>query len=509
MVMTAILGREGLFAAASRALVRRCDSARSLLLRVCGICALLAAAVTNDTVCVFVTPVVTRLCHQLRFFAALHLPKRFKIIFLQFAACFSVIILFFWHICTDLARRFDLPYLPFLLAIATSANIGSALSPIGNPQNMIIASLSGLKFADFIVHCGPAALIGWCVNSALLIVMFRVELDRPLRRRQSHHYNGHGDAKEDLPSSAVHSGLSDAQQEDDHVLVAAAKDSAASPQSASSSHSSAAACSSSVPLTTAHNSSSICAPSFAESNAETHAAASVTRIAEKVLSRAVVIAMASDGRISALSEPPRTRHDGGISLYARSASSSDGDVVTNECPNEDENKVEIGNTALDDHRSAAGATTIQRFASGPDVDDIFLDDEIRLENASSPSFSMLALSPVSQRRRLVLYAIFLGTLVAFACGAPLGWTAVGGAALMLLADCRADADADATLALVDWPLLVFFAALFVAVAGFERTGVPARVWHSAAPRAAMTAPGGVALFAVLVRPRAGLRANAR
>ncbi len=113
---------------------------------------------------------------------------------------------------------------------------------------------------------------------------------------------------------------------------------------------------------------------------------------------------------------------------------------------------------------------------------------------------MLVHLPASHRRRLVLYAIFLGTFVAFACGAPLGWTAVSGAALMLVADCRADSDADATLALVDWPLLVFFAALFVAVAGFERTGVPARVWQSAAPRTAMTAPGGVALFAVLVRP---------
>jgi Na+/H+ antiporter NhaD/arsenite permease-like protein len=82
MVMTAILGREGLFAAASRALVRRCDSARALLLRVCGICALLAAAVTNDTVCVFVTPVVTRLCHQLRVVLA---PTRMNDSFILYA----------------------------------------------------------------------------------------------------------------------------------------------------------------------------------------------------------------------------------------------------------------------------------------------------------------------------------------------------------------------------------------------------------------------------------------
>ncbi len=358
---------------------------------------------------------------------------------------------------------------------------------------MIIASLSGLKFADFILHCGPAALIGWCVNSALLVVMFRDELDRPLRRCPSHPVRGHGEAEDDLPSSAVLSGLSDTQHVDDHALPTAAMKLAALPLSALSSHSSAIA--SSVPWTTVQDSSLIPVPAFAESNAETRAAASATQIAAKVLSRAVFIAMAADGRISALPEPPRTRHDGSTSLYARSASSSDGDAVTNECPNEVENKSEIGNTALDNPQSAAGATAIQCFASDPELS---LDDEFQLESASSPS-SMLV-SPASHRRRLVLYVIFIGTFVAFACGAPLGWTAVSGAALMLLADCRADSDADATLALVDWPLLVFFAALFVAVAGFERTGVPARVWQSAAPRTAMTAPGGVALFALLVRP---------
>ncbi len=204
--------------------------------------------------------------------------------------------------------------------------------------------------------------------------------------------------------------------------------------------------------------------------------------------------MAADGRISALADSPRTPQ------AVRSALSIDSDEVTNACANANASNEENHNTTLDDHVCAASATAIQCISSDPDLDDILLDDDVRLETASSLSSPLAFPSPAAQWRRLVMYAIFLGTFVAFACGAPLGWTAVGGAALMLLADCHAH-DADATLALVDWPLLVFFAALFVAVAGFERTGVPARVWESAAPRTAMTAPGGVATFAVLVRYR--------
>ncbi|KAK4571519.1 hypothetical protein RGQ29_030093 [Quercus rubra] len=37
-----------------------------------------------------------------------------------------------------IARQHNLPPHPFLLALASSANIGSAATPIGNPQNLVI-----------------------------------------------------------------------------------------------------------------------------------------------------------------------------------------------------------------------------------------------------------------------------------------------------------------------------------------------------------------------------------
>jgi Na+/H+ antiporter NhaD/arsenite permease-like protein len=57
-------------------------------------------------------------------------------------------------------RRMGLKPLPYLLAVATSANIGSVATITGNPQNMLIGSFSGLTYRNFIWHLGPVALIG-------------------------------------------------------------------------------------------------------------------------------------------------------------------------------------------------------------------------------------------------------------------------------------------------------------------------------------------------------------
>jgi len=57
-------------------------------------------------------------------------------------------------------RRMGLKPLPYLLAVATSANIGSVATITGNPQNMLIDSFSGLTYRHFLWHLGPVALIG-------------------------------------------------------------------------------------------------------------------------------------------------------------------------------------------------------------------------------------------------------------------------------------------------------------------------------------------------------------
>jgi Na+/H+ antiporter NhaD/arsenite permease-like protein len=57
-------------------------------------------------------------------------------------------------------RRMGLKPLPYLLAVATSANIGSVATITGNPQNMLIGSFSGISYRDFLFHLGPVAVIG-------------------------------------------------------------------------------------------------------------------------------------------------------------------------------------------------------------------------------------------------------------------------------------------------------------------------------------------------------------
>lgn len=65
-------------------------------------------------------------------------------------------------------RRLVLEPVPYLLALATASNIGSVATITGNPQNMLIGSVSQIGYVDFLVHLGPVALVGLCLDWALL-----------------------------------------------------------------------------------------------------------------------------------------------------------------------------------------------------------------------------------------------------------------------------------------------------------------------------------------------------
>jgi Na+/H+ antiporter NhaD/arsenite permease-like protein len=65
-------------------------------------------------------------------------------------------------------RRLALEPVPYLLALATASNIGSVATITGNPQNMLIGSVSQIGYVDFLVHLGPVALVGLCLDWALL-----------------------------------------------------------------------------------------------------------------------------------------------------------------------------------------------------------------------------------------------------------------------------------------------------------------------------------------------------
>src|SRR5215475_14056386 len=72
---------------------------------------------------------------------------------------------------------------------------------------------------------------------------------------------------------------------------------------------------------------------------------------------------------------------------------------------------------------------------------------------------------------IVLVLVFVG----FLAGLNLSWTALAGGALIMVLGRR---DTHDVLKLVDWHLLVFFAALFVVVEGLNGTGLPDQIYRA-------------------------------
>ena len=68
----------------------------------------------------------------------------------------------------SITRKMKVQPLPYLLAVATASNIGSVATITGNPQNMLIGSLSGIHYRDFLAHLGPVALVGLFINWGVL-----------------------------------------------------------------------------------------------------------------------------------------------------------------------------------------------------------------------------------------------------------------------------------------------------------------------------------------------------
>lgn len=61
-------------------------------------------------------------------------------------------------------RSMKIHPLPYLLAVATAANIGSVATITGNPQNILIGSYSGIGYLRFMSHLGPVAIAGLFID---------------------------------------------------------------------------------------------------------------------------------------------------------------------------------------------------------------------------------------------------------------------------------------------------------------------------------------------------------
>ncbi|MBM3858924.1 MAG: anion transporter [Verrucomicrobia bacterium] len=135
MLIAAYLHMAGFFGWAADWILRRAGTPRRLLLLVMLTSAVLSALLVNDTVCLLLTPLVV-----------------------------AVIV------------RGRLPLLPYLMALATSANTGSVATLVGNPQCMIIGQMSGMSFGHYALVVTPVAAVCLAINYAVLALGFRKTL---------------------------------------------------------------------------------------------------------------------------------------------------------------------------------------------------------------------------------------------------------------------------------------------------------------------------------------------
>lgn len=114
MVVSAQMRLGGFYAAVTQHVAALPLSRSGLLAALIVVAGALSAVFSNDVVCLAMTPVVARLC-----------------------------------------LRRGLNPVPFLVGLACAANIGSAATLIGNPQNMLIGSVLKLHFADYVRQALP------------------------------------------------------------------------------------------------------------------------------------------------------------------------------------------------------------------------------------------------------------------------------------------------------------------------------------------------------------------
>ena len=82
----------------------------------------------------------------------------------------DTICIMFTPFLLELLIAMDRNPIPYLIALATAANIGSTATITGNPQNMIIGVASKISFADFSMALAPIAL--FCLFFVWIMILF-------------------------------------------------------------------------------------------------------------------------------------------------------------------------------------------------------------------------------------------------------------------------------------------------------------------------------------------------
>ena len=75
----------------------------------------------------------------------------------------------------DVVMRLKRNPIPYLLAVAMASNVGSTATITGNPQNMIVGSLSHISYGSFVAALAPVALAGLVLTVVMIALIYRGE----------------------------------------------------------------------------------------------------------------------------------------------------------------------------------------------------------------------------------------------------------------------------------------------------------------------------------------------
>ncbi len=134
MIVVANLRLSGFFTVVSERVVEHMHRPLALLTAIVFVSGVFSAFFVNDTMCLVLTPLVL-----------------------------------------EIALALDRNPVPYLLAVAMSSNIGSVATITGNPQNMIIGSLSHIQYRVFAAALAPVALLGLVATIGVIALLYRAE----------------------------------------------------------------------------------------------------------------------------------------------------------------------------------------------------------------------------------------------------------------------------------------------------------------------------------------------
>ena len=144
MLLSYYYDREGLLRIVALWIFGSNKPFKHVLWKICILSAIMSAIITNDATCLVITPLL--------------LNEHIK------------------------QGRSQTEFLPMLLGIATSANIGSASTFFGNPQNAFIAANAQVSLLIFFVTSLPAAILGLLLSIVLLyLICFRTVFPKTIR----------------------------------------------------------------------------------------------------------------------------------------------------------------------------------------------------------------------------------------------------------------------------------------------------------------------------------------